>query len=135
MYLVWVSTAILQISLNAIRLNRTHAINGSGIRFAAILSTVLWTIVLVLYIVQIFTSHWKLNATSIRTGGLWKVTEIPYHSIVAVRPSKKRDVEIETARISPAIYPHSYVIATPSDRSAFLQALRAHIPQATFETE
>jgi hypothetical protein len=115
-----------------------HVNSGRHFLFDSVL-TAMWCLILLLYATKPFFSEWRVTADSLalylfnRRG-----KNIPYRSVVAVRrqpDAKDPDtLEIETASISPDVYPHSYVIITPKDRTGLLQALRTHLPPAIFET-
>jgi hypothetical protein len=138
--LTWLVLAIFQVALNFLRWRQQQAKGGSYLGIASEIVAVLWALVFVGYLLGPVWNYWEFDANCVRIREFWRTKQIPYHSIVAVRNTlglsdkpERRRLEIETARISASIYPHDYlVVDTPTDRDAFLQALRDRAPEAEF---
>ena len=139
MDLVWIFIALLQIVSIG---DRLHRHTNSGHRFqitSDLLITVFWCLILLFYASKPFFSDWRLTADALTFYWLGRPgKKIIYSKIVAIRPqpgAKDPDsLEIETAQVSPEVYPHNYVIVAPKDRNGFLQALRSHLPPNVFES-
>jgi hypothetical protein len=92
-----------------------------------------------LYSAKSFFGGWRFTTDALNFHWLGNHNKnIPYNTIVAVRPQPdardSANLEIETARVSPDIYPHNYVIIAPKDRNGFFGALRSHLPPNVFES-
>lgn len=133
--LMWTVLALIQIVLSSLRLQKELTLSQTGWAVASAISIFCWTLILAFYLSQIALSYWEVNATSIRYRRFWKITELPFSSIVAIRPETTsanrptKNFEIEIARLGLSIYPHTYLIANPTNHEAFIQALQTNAPQ------
>lgn len=137
--LMWIGIGILQIVTTIFRL-RDHINSGHRFRNASdIFVVILWSLLISLYATKSFFGGWQFTTDGLNFNWFGRQTKkIPFNTIVAVRPQpdakKSANLEIETARVSPDIYPHNYVVIAPKDRNGFLGALRFHLPPDVFES-
>jgi len=79
--------------------------------------------------------YWEVHASFLRHRFLWRSKDIPFNSVVAVRPAvvsdkvSAKNLEVEVAKVSPTVYPHSYLILKLYNRDGFIQAIRATAPE------
>jgi len=135
MTIFWILLSITQIAIIIDRIHRSVLHRSTGWMILDRVSLATWAFALTLHGLHPLFNYWKVEPTGIRYRKLWLTKEIPFTQIAAIRPVKIHGgtVEIEVARRGKDIYPHQYLIADPTNREAFLQAIETHAPQTLLE--
>ncbi|HTV10001.1 MAG TPA: hypothetical protein VMD97_13240 [Candidatus Aquilonibacter sp.] len=130
----------IALTLDNLRRDRMHHDIGQA-HFHEVLLLV-WVVIAFLHLYLYFFGYIELEPSSLfLRHGLWG-PRIPYGNIVAVRPAETakgkpipHQIEIETAALSPGIYPHQYRRLAVADPRALAANLREKAPHAEYEFE
>lgn len=137
---IWIFLALFWLAESLDNVHRYRARHNPGQATFYEVMTVIWIIILLIYLYGLLFCRVEFDPTSLRLRIGFRSTRIPYDNIVAARPvltSKGKiiphQVELETARLSPSIYPHDYRRIAVADPDAFIRALRDKAPHAEQE--
>jgi hypothetical protein len=126
---------ILWLVLSVMELRKPHL--GPGFHAAYLVGGVVWSVLLAWTFTNYFLSYWDLNSDELYERRMWNSQRIAYSEITAVRPWGSKNpsssyLDIEFGQVGSAFNPRINLIACPSDRETFVNALRKHAPQAEF---
>jgi hypothetical protein len=129
--------AILWIAVSCMWLRKPNA--APGIRGAYLIAGILWLFATIFRIRDYFV-WWGIEDAGLINHRPWNTRTIPWNEITRVGPWRPNNkpmynwLAVNYARPSPISDRGELILFKPEDRDGLVQALRAHAPQADFDS-